>query len=47
MLLLFSVRAAELAPVRERAVHSAFMEVYPFVCVLISLLVLRVRCGMC
>ena len=29
MLLLFSVRAAELAPVRERAVHSASMEVYP------------------
>ena len=50
MLLLFSVRVAELPAVLERAVHSvllcvSFVNVYQFACVLLSLLVSRVGCG--
>ena len=46
MLLLFSVRLAECLAVWEIAVHSVnFVNVYDCVYVLLSLLVLRVGCG--
>ena len=52
MLLLVFIRVAEGPPVWERAVHLVYCACFSrclsnFVCVLLSLLVLRVGCGMC
>ena len=51
MLLTFSIRVAALPPVWEGAIHFVNCTVFRgrwsnFVCVLLSLLVLRVGCGM-
>ena len=50
MLPLFSVRIAELQPVWQRGVRSSYRaclsrNIYQFMCVLVSLLVLRLGCG--
>ena len=51
MLLLFSIRVSERPPVWERGVYRFTVRVFRgrlsnFVCVLLSLLVFRVGCGM-
>ena len=45
MLLLFSVRVAEITPVWERVVYSVLSCIYQPVCALLSILVLRIGCG--
>ena len=45
MFLLFSVRVTERPRVWKRVIRLSFVNVCQFVCMLLSLLVLRVGCG--